>query len=934
MKKITLIPFLFLLFFGSTAMAQCLQINVTNVNVDCHGQATGFIDITPNNGQAPYTYQWANPGFFPQSNTNSAANYAITGLAAGIYNITVTDNLGCDTVFSSTINEPATAIAVNAIVTSSYNGAQISCNSASDGEITATANGGTPSGGPGSGYTFLWNTGGNASVESGLPNGVYSVTAVDANGCSASTNVTLTEPSSVTASITSLVHATCHGGADGSATCAGSGGTGSSYAYHWANGQTTATGFNLPAGVHYITITDVNYCIGQTSVTISEPSALSLTVTHNNVSAQGQCDGDLTITASGGTPPYSYSIDNGVTFQSANPIIGLCAGNYDIVVIDASGCTHHDSVTIAAANAINLSFSNYSDTICFGSSTQILCTPLGGVPPYTYSWVTSSTNNPITVTTGGVYCLTVTDVNGITGSGCVTITEVNFDIQISNPILLGGGGAHIFAGDSYAFQTTSAHPTNTTYTWTPGAGLNCTTCSNPVAAPAATTTYHVQGIHNTHGCVDQDSATIHVYNNDPTDTVYLEVAPDSTVIFCTNLAPFLSGNSGTSSATTTPNYGSIVNGLQYGCFEYTSNGTAPEVIDTVYWVNCDQLCDTTIVYITTTSCVWPGDTDYDGVANNFDLLPIGLHHSATGTTRNNASINYTCQPSLDWGTGVTSHPAVDIKNVDTDGNGTINDLDTNAIVANWSLTHARSGSLGSPSGADIYIDTATVNPGDTVSLPIVLGTNAVPTSGYGVAFTINYDPAGVDSGSVSIDYSNSWLGTVGTNMIGIHKDFPNVGMVEVGMTRIDHTPISGGGTIGYINLTIKDDVLPRSNSLRLDFNISNVRFIDYQGNIIPTNPLPSQILVEQVETNTNSIQAKSNRIAAFPNPTTGHLNITSTDELLESIQITDLTGRIVLETQNINQQRQTVDLSQLPVGIYTVTITTPTEHLNTRVIKK
>ena len=346
----------------------------------------------------------------------------------------------------------------------------------------------------------------------------------------------------------------------------------------------------------------------------------------------------------------------------------------------------------------------------------------------------------------------------------------------------------------------------------------------------------------------------------------------------------------------------------------------------------------TINVLTPASSVWPGDTNDDNVANNLDLLPIGLHHGATGTTRANASTNWTCQPSIDWGTGTTGNLSVDIKHIDCDGNGTINSIDTNAIILNWAQTHLKSGGTSinnNNATIDIFIDSATANPGDTLSLPIILGSSGTPNNGYGIAFTITYDPAGIDTNSIQIDFSNSWLGNINSNMIGISKDFYTAGEVEVAMTRIDHNSALGSGVIGHITFTIKDDVLPKfsNSSIRLDFNVKDVQFIDTTGGDIPTIPLPTQMLVVSLPTGQSVINSKSNSIIAYPNPTSGELRIQSSQEAIEEIQVFDVMGNMVIQKTAIDNLQTTIDLNKMPSGVYLVNVQSETQNKNIRIIK-
>ena len=132
-----------------------------------------------------YGFNWSN------GQTSSTA----TGLSNGTYVVTVSDANNCQATASVTISQPSTAHSLTAAITSDYNGSDISCHGLSDGEATAYPTGGV---GP---YSFLWSNGQNDSIAINLAAGSYQVTSTDANGCTATASVTLTDPRSVTATI-------------------------------------------------------------------------------------------------------------------------------------------------------------------------------------------------------------------------------------------------------------------------------------------------------------------------------------------------------------------------------------------------------------------------------------------------------------------------------------------------------------------------------------------------------------------------------------------------------------------------------------------------------------------------------------------------------------------------------------------------------------
>lgn len=736
----------------------------------------------------------------------------------------------------------------------------------------------------------------------------------------------------ITANIASSTDVLCLGNDTGTATVAGVGGNGGPYTFQWdaaAMNQTTATATGLPVGTYFVTVTDPSGpCQDVTSVNITQPAtAISASTSVNSsyngadISCNGAGDGVATVTAVGGTITSSYSYLWGTTpMQSTAIATGLSTGVYSVSVWDDNGCSTTSSVTLTEPSAVTASIVTTDVTCKGGSDGTLTVTASGGNPNYYYLWSNGETTATIANLFEGSYSVTAIDVNTCIGALSTQVDAIN-EAYINKPILLGGGAPQIFVGDSYLIDGYSSDPTNMTYAWSPATGLSCASCLDPMVSPAATTTYHLTATHNSAGCVFQDSITIEVYPNDPTDTVYVGIEPDSIFNACVTLPSFISGTQGSFGHMGASLSGSLFTPL-YGCYRYTA-GSTPNVVDTLVLVACEQLCDTTIVIISTGTCVWAGDANDDQVANNLDLLPIGLHYGATGQIRPNASLSYTCQPNIDWGQGITGQSGTDIKHIDTDGNGLINNDDTLAISQNWGQIHLRGGH-GFLAGPPMFVDTVVANPGDTLALPIMLGDLAnVVTGAYGLAFTINYDSTNIKAGSVSLGFDNSWMGN-GTNTISIQKDFHALGRVEAALTRIDQTPMTGSGQIGTLYLTIKDVVLPNrswTSAVRLDFEVSNVTLIDNLGNLMPVDPKLTQVLVLDPATGSLVLETAKEEISIRPNPASFHLDINTKGEGIEKVGIYTLDGRLVKQelgtTSTLN-----LDLGELSDGLYILSVQT------------
>src|SRR5207244_1817326 len=184
---------------------------------------------------------------------------------------------------------------------------------------------------------------------SDLAAGNYTITVKDANGCTTTQPVTITQPAAALgSSISSQTNVSCFGNSTGSVTVAASGGTTPyTYAIDSVTFGNIGTFSNLGAGSYTITVKDANGCTTTQAVTITQPAAAlgSSISSQTNVACFGGSTGSVTVAVSGGTSPYTYAID-GVTFGNSGNFSNLAAGSYTITVKDANGCTTTQPVTI------------------------------------------------------------------------------------------------------------------------------------------------------------------------------------------------------------------------------------------------------------------------------------------------------------------------------------------------------------------------------------------------------------------------------------------------------------------------------------------------------------------------------------------------------------------------------------------------------------
>lgn len=419
---------------------------VTQQDATCNGSCDGAASIIPIGGSPPYSYSWT-----PGGQTTSS----VTGLCAGTYTVTVTDNNGCQRNANVIINEPD-SITANLGVTSS------TCNNSCDGSATVNPTGGKAP------YTYIWLPGNTTgSSVSGLCAGNYSVQITDANGCSKTVNFTVTAPNALNASV-NTTDATCNGTCNGTAAVNVTGGTSPPYTFNWSSGHTTPTVTGLCAGNYYVIVTDANGCSDSVNFTINEPSAITIASNVTDATC-GQCDGGITVTPSGGSPPYSYFWNNSATVPTLS---GLCAGIYTVTVTDANNCSQSLNIPVSNKTGPTTSHTFKNATcngVCDGSATVNVS---GGLPPYTFLWTPGgqSTNNASGLCAGN-YIVQVTDANGCITFENITISD-NPQITVSVSTIDASCNG---VCDGSAIATPSGGTPPYTYKWSNNSTLNATT---------------------------------------------------------------------------------------------------------------------------------------------------------------------------------------------------------------------------------------------------------------------------------------------------------------------------------------------------------------------------------------------------------------------------------------------------------------------------
>ncbi|MCB9319115.1 MAG: T9SS type A sorting domain-containing protein [Lewinellaceae bacterium] len=312
------------------------------VNV-CSGSSL-WLSVNPN-GMSSYV--WSGPNGFSgngDKDGNILISNSITTASNGVYSVTSTDNKGCTSTKSITVN--VSNLSLNIVA---YN---VNCAGDNDGGLDLSVTGGVAP------LTYSWSNGTKTEDIDGLSPGDYSVTVTDAAGCSAAKKATINQPSKIDA-WTEYTDVTCGGGSDGTITLSVIGGT-TPYKYLWSNGATTKNLSGLSTGDYSVTITDANGCTKAIKRWIDQPDKIDATLTVTNTGCQGGASGAIALTVSGGTTPYSYHWSNGATTKN---ISNLSGGNYSVTITDNGGCTLVKSASVNSSGGPLVNIACSSDPL-------------------------------------------------------------------------------------------------------------------------------------------------------------------------------------------------------------------------------------------------------------------------------------------------------------------------------------------------------------------------------------------------------------------------------------------------------------------------------------------------------------------------------------------------------------------------------------------
>jgi len=488
-----------------------LSINLSSqTDIKCFGEATGAISVLVQGGQQievspgvfDYKYNWTSP------NGYTSANKDLTDVIGGIYNLTVTDNSGCNQAFEVIVKQPE-KILVTATTT------PINCYGDNNASIKLNISGGIKP------YQAVWDNFASGEYQDNLSAGDYTIIVTDSNNCAKTILVNI--PEAPIFKITPVVkNISCFGANDGSITLNFEGGK-KPISFSWTDNSTAGTSRNnIGPGSYTVNITDGSPCQISRTFIILEPQPLELS---SKITNAFECNivnsGSIDLLVNGGTAPYLYSWSNGSITED---LLNVTAGDYLITVTDSNLCVQTAQYKVTRPLAINIEIATKLDYNCSTKQLKEICTAAvsGGLPPYQLSWsngTISGSNDEIMETTqSGIIVLNVTDARGCVASNTVElkIPKLGIDFQLSNC------DQHIF---TFKAVVVNESETNT-FAWDFGDGTSST-------MKVAEHVYSGPGSYKVILKVTSGTNCISIYNQ----TIDVEPLPvitfDREAIFCT-----------------------------------------------------------------------------------------------------------------------------------------------------------------------------------------------------------------------------------------------------------------------------------------------------------------------------------------------------------------------------------------------------------------
>lgn len=341
-------------------------------------------------------------------------------------------------------------------------------------------------------------------------------------------------------------------------------------------------------------------------------------------------------------------------------------------------------------------------------------------------------------------------------------------------------------------------------------------------------------------------------------------------------------------------------------------------------------------------CVWPGDANNNGIVNGIDYLFVAHALNTVGIPRLNQTIVWSEYPADAW--GITfPNTDVDYKHADCDGNGVVEWDDMYAIADdNFDFVNVDfegyAGTNLSP-GSDLFLEFSNENPaeGETIDITIHFGMEGQPINDViGVAFELTLDTAIIKQELTTIDAFGGWLGNPDQNLCVIAKyDHLVDDAVDFAFARNDNTTVTGTGPIATLTITLEDVITGKKSpsqfgEIPLAFEFKNVFAMNWDGEPYGIGFEKNEVPIAGTETSTHLID-ETDFAKVYPNPANNLINVELEDAYLNSVELKNVDGKLVHYSNLKNKENHLlVDVSEMPTGIYLLTIATDKGLFNKR----
>ena len=817
--------------------------SVTNsafvVDVACHGDATGQIDINPSGGTSPYSFSWTGPSLYNSTDED------IDSLISGVYQVVVTDANGCNpssfTTFPAfqniTVGQPNSPLSVT------HDSVNVSCLGGNNGEISLTSIGGTPASSSGT-YNYSWfNLTSGLYLSQPYSNNVIGLTAgqyiyevIDDNSCVVSDTVSISEPVTSLTVVTTSDSVDCFGGFDGSVTATVTGGN-TPYNYQWSNTQgilypptnntnnTSDILTQLTIGDYFVSVTDFNGCTVDDNISLFQPLLITGFFTIDSISCPSAIDGELSIQLSGGTPPYNYSwsadpLTNPLGFGqyplNTNSIDSVSYGDYVVTILDDNDCPTSFSTTVTEPSPLSHFRQEVPVSCNGGSDGQVVLTVTGGTTPYTYSWTSPSNPNfnsnssSISGLSAGVYSCIIDDANNCyAGSGGYLVTAIITEPQFPVSVPVSGLITANVICNGQSTGSISVTPTGGTppftFVWSNGfndSGLNSTIAGIPAGTYSVDIRDNNQCLYVESGIQITEPAGIipTLSANPPTCNGFADASVTAFVSGGTPPYSYSWSNGETTASITgltSGQYDVLIFDATQACSQQASiyiNDPSPILVDITQPINvsCNGADDGILEANPTGgtglySYSWTGSNGFSDTTRTISNLSAGIYGLVVTDTVGCNQSSFTVSPNTNLVNTVTiTEPAL---------------ISLNEVVINISANGANDGSiLLSPSGGT----------------PLSSGTNSYYYSWTLTGPSINY-PNGYSSTLSSINNLSpatfevtvtDYYGCEKTQSFSINEPACNLTLDTAYLSPLCY------GDLGTLNWTVSNGVGPYTSSLQ------------------------------------------------------------------------------------------------------------------------